>query len=167
MPMARRDLKDMVGFRFGTRTVIEYAGEKRWRVRCDCGREVVLQGGAIRQNRGALGCVCPATELARFNAKWEQQGDCHIWTACLHGDGYGTFKTNLRKGQAVLAHKWRWEREHGPVPDGLELDHLCRNRACVNPAHLEAVSHAVNVRRGALGEVTKARHAALRAQRSV
>ena len=48
----------------------------------------------------------------------------------------------------VLAHRVYYERHVGPVPEGLELDHLCRNPGCVNPEHLEPVTHAENIRRG-------------------
>lgn len=53
-------------------------------------------------------------------------------------------------GGRRLAHKVQWETVHGPVPDGLELDHLCRQRDCVNPAHLEPVTHAENMRRSSV-----------------
>jgi len=66
---------------------------------------------------------------------------CQIWTGYIDPGGYG-------RVHGGLAHKAIYEAEHGPVPDGLELDHLCRNKACVNPNHLEAVTHLVNVRRG-------------------
>jgi hypothetical protein len=50
-----------------------------------------------------------------------------------------------RDGRLCLGHVWFWEELHGPVPDGFELDHLCRNRGCVNPDHLEVVTHEENV----------------------
>jgi hypothetical protein len=71
---------------------------------------------------------------------------CWIWQLSLHArTGYGAKKTN---GVSTLAHRAVYEHHVGPIPDGLELDHLCRVRACVNPAHLEPVTHKENVRRG-------------------
>lgn len=72
-------------------------------------------------------------------------GGCWVWTRAKQSAGYGHFTLN---GRWVLAHRWFYERERGAVPNGMELDHLCRNRACCNPAHLEAVPHTENVRRG-------------------
>lgn len=72
---------------------------------------------------------------------------CIEWIASHNGVGYGTLTTN-RYGGKVLAHRWSYEYHVGPIPAGLELDHLCRNRACVNPEHLEPVSHRVNTLRG-------------------
>ena len=72
---------------------------------------------------------------------------CVLWTGSVNPSGYG------KVGQAgphqhKYAHRVVWELAHGPVPDGLELDHLCRVRSCVKLAHLEPVTHAVNMRRG-------------------
>jgi hypothetical protein len=76
---------------------------------------------------------------------------CHIWTgAGVKDDGYGRMKV---AGKTLLVHKVRWELERGPVPEGRELDHLCRQRACSNPDHLEPVTRAVNLRRGLLGDL--------------
>jgi hypothetical protein len=71
-----------------------------------------------------------------------------LWTGAITtGDnaGYGSFWDGSR---AVRAHRYAYEIVHGPIPDGLTLDHLCRNRPCVNPAHLEAVSVQENIARG-------------------
>lgn len=71
-------------------------------------------------------------------------GACWIWTAFTH-DGYGRF---WFEGRNWPAHRWLYESMHGPIADGYEPDHLCRNRACINPQHIEVVTQAENVRRG-------------------
>lgn len=71
---------------------------------------------------------------------------CWVWQRCLNAYGYGQMRVG---GKAWLAHRYYYEQTCGPIPDGLELDHLCRNRACVNPDHLEPVTRSVNTLRGA------------------
>ena len=86
------------------------------------------------------------SDLDRFAAKVDFTDTCWEWRAVRHQKGYGQFRWN---GSMRQAHRWLYERVVGPIPEGLEMDHLCKNRGCVNPDHLEPVTHAENVRRAA------------------
>lgn len=70
---------------------------------------------------------------------------CLLWVGSRTHLGYGSFKFNDR---TACAHRVAWMLARGPIPVDLEVDHLCRNRACVNVEHMELVSHAVNMHRG-------------------
>ena len=72
-------------------------------------------------------------------------GDCLIWQGTSRSNGYGavTFK-----GTQTTPHRAMYLLAHGEIPDGMEVDHVCNNRACINPAHLQLVSHAENMRLG-------------------
>lgn len=90
----------------------------------------------------------PRPRLDRFAEKIAlADSGCIEWIAACNGVGYGVLSIN-RTGGKILAHRWSYEHHKGPIPDGLEVDHLCRNRRCVNPDHLEAVTHRINTLRG-------------------
>ncbi len=72
-------------------------------------------------------------------------GECWVWVARLNRNGYGRLHHG---GCERMAHRLSYEVHVGPIPDGLLLDHLCRVRCCVNPAHLEPVTHRENTLRG-------------------
>ena len=74
---------------------------------------------------------------------------CWLWTGSLNGHGYG--KVRDRDSRLQTAHRASYRAFVGPIPEGLDLDHLCRVRCCVNPAHLEPVTRRENVRRGEAG----------------
>lgn len=84
------------------------------------------------------------TARGRFFAKVGRTEGCWEWIGG-RSNGYGSFWDGYR---TLPAHRWLYEQENGPVAEGLVLDHLCRNRVCVNPEHLEEVTTGENTRRG-------------------
>jgi hypothetical protein len=71
---------------------------------------------------------------------------CLQWTGAIDDNGYGEF--GIPQGKIVYAHRYAWELDRGPIPKGLQIDHLCRNRGCVNVDHMELVTLAENLERG-------------------
>ncbi|MGE9696677.1 HNH endonuclease signature motif containing protein [Streptomyces sp. CH6] len=89
-------------------------------------------------------------QVVRFHASYTTTSTCWAWQRTLDRDGYGQFHAKTQgRSNLLSAHRVAWMIHHGhPIPDGLTIDHLCRNRACVNPQHMETVTHKVNTLRG-------------------
>lgn len=81
------------------------------------------------------------TAEERFWSKVTKTDGCWEWTAHKIETGYGRIRVN---GKIKGAHRYSWELTRGPIPDGMEIDHMCHNRSCVNPEHLRACGHAAN-----------------------
>jgi len=87
----------------------------------------------------------PRPAIERFEEKFKKSDGCWEWTSSLNNNGYGQF--HYRK-KNVYSHRFSYELYVGPIPNGMVLDHLCRNTKCLNPKHLEVVTQAVNMARG-------------------
>ncbi len=88
------------------------------------------------------------TQLARWNEKWiEVESGCHEWQAAKNQNGYGNF-WDATSRQMRGAHRVGWEMLIGPIPPGMELDHICKNTSCVNMAHLRIVTGSFNTMYG-------------------
>lgn len=87
-------------------------------------------------------------------------GPCWVWMGAITSSGYGNLTIGSRTDgtrRVINAHRFAYETLIGPIPDGLESDHLCRNSPCVNPNHLELVTHHENVLRGLAGAYLQAK----------
>jgi hypothetical protein len=129
----------------------------------------------MRQQRNNLGQLLPvppeekAPAEERFWAKVDKNGpvsdyrpdlgSCWTWTGATNSSGYGHLKVGVGRA-TTLAHRFAYGLLVGAIPEGLLIDHLCRNRRCVNPAHMELVTNRENIQRGfsALAEVAPRTH---------
>ncbi|SRR5258706_339634 len=83
-----------------------------------------------------------------FLTKIDFVGECWVWTGSKEGNGYPRFQRFYKETKEQYAHRIAYLSWIGPIPDDRELDHKCRNRSCVNPTHLEVVTHTENMLRG-------------------
>lgn len=78
--------------------------------------------------------------IDRFWSKVDKSGECWVWLAYRDKDGYGKFWDRKK----YMAHRYVYEKTYGEIPEGKQIDHICHNRACVNPEHLRLVTHKQN-----------------------
>lgn len=121
----------------------------RWSTCCECG--VRIQGFAERCrpcNDTVVVTGIPLRVLARI----VEVDGCWLYQGADNGAGYRIIKVGTRRGGAkrrnVYVHRLIFAAYYGRIPEGMELDHRCRSRACVNPAHLDLVTHRENILRG-------------------
>lgn len=129
-------------------------------LRIEYGIPTALRATLPRHQRGVLlgrslleGKMLSVEE--RFWAKVNKNGPlwkgtpCWVWIASRNENGYGYFGPGMHHSpRLVRVHRYAYELLVGPIPEGLTIDHLCRNRPCVNPAHMETVTNKENILRG-------------------
>lgn len=126
-------------------------GEKTPLARKTANARGIVRGEPMRFLRGHRARLQLRPTDERFWEKVDRRGpdECWEWTG-TRKNGYGRFtvpRSNAPGMRAVYAARFAYEFLVGPIPEGLEIDHLCRNRGCVNPSHLEPVTHRENCRR--------------------
>lgn len=143
---------------------------------CGCGKETKLASRTFKSKGLIAGQPCRflpghaggmASRRDRMTSELWTITDCGHDTPCWVWNGsrknqWGHCAVWIG-GKEYSAHRRLYEQEVGPIPDGLELDHLCSNPPCVNPHHLEPVSHAENIRRSPLAKLTWEQVEAIRA----
>lgn len=107
---------------------------------CACGC-----GEAVKHKRRMYSAIGHHRRKSPVEYAIDQESGCWIWQRAIDGKGYGQMRV---KGKMRRAHRVLFERVNGPIAPSMTLDHLCRNRPCVNPAHLESVTMRENILRG-------------------
>jgi hypothetical protein len=123
--------------------------------RCGCGEQPkpgnVYINGHNGNRRGIYWHADPMVHFENHVSRQDRgySSECWVWQGSAKANGYAQFhyRTGPSQQGGQMAHRWRWEQDNGPVPEGLQLDHLCKLRRCVNPAHLEPVTPLQNARR--------------------
>lgn len=135
-------------------SIPECDGQARARGLCTKHYQAAKKSGSLpTQWNRAQRTPRPMEEKLEANKHINPETGCWEWTGRLSDDGYGLVP--ISRGRYASVHRISYRLAKGEIPLGLEPDHLCRNRKCFNPAHLEAVTHKVNVNRGLVPEMMR------------
>lgn len=134
-------------FHIGTHGAPSYSKAEMERMRMGILPRGTVQYTHIGKQRTGTSpwCWTPIELRLWSRADCSDPARCWVWTGYRDKCGYGRIQS---RGRLYSVHRKAYELAVGPIPDGFEIDHLCSNRACINPAHLEAVTHRANVLRG-------------------
>jgi hypothetical protein len=140
-------------------SIPECDGQARARGMCTKHYQAEKKNGSLpTQWNRAQRAPAPIEEKLVRGKRVSIETGCWEWTGQISEDGYG--KVPISRGRYALVHIVSYRLAAGVIPSGSELDHLCRNRKCFNPKHLEAVTHKVNVNRGLLPAMMRDKSAA-------
>lgn len=156
----------MAGEKFGRLTTVEVSGTSgKWLCSCDCGGAAIVSAARLRSgNNRSCGCLriealakttvqrvarsapfVPTPAYIEEKSIPEPNSGCWLWLGATANRGYG--QATIGRSRVTSAHRASFIAYRGYEPVGLDVDHLCRNPICVNPDHLEAVTHQENCRR--------------------
>lgn len=124
---------------------------------CGCGEKAPVATKTCRGTNRVKGQPMRYVSGHNTPRQWRVEVDpdtgCHNVAGIVLSRGYAVI---YRNGKHRLAHRYFYEQARGIIPEGFDLDHLCRNRGCVNPDHLEPVTQAINTQRGSTAKLTLA-----------
>lgn len=135
-----------------TGDVKEHTPVKEWRTGCEviwCNRRHRSKGlcgmhyGRMRASGTLEAGAYRRTFEQVFEGKLSRQGDCLVWTGLRNPQGYGQVSW---RGKTLSAHRFMWEKHNGPIPEGIEIDHICHNPPCVELKHIRLATRKENAR---------------------
>jgi HNH endonuclease len=129
----------------GHRDFMIRRGKRECRACRNEGKRRTRERNRIRSGMPAVRTQPNDTAWDRIRMRLDRSGECWLWTGQTDAEGYAEVRF---RGKRIKAHRAVYEHFTGPIPNGLELDHLCHTPSCLRPDHLEAVSHRENVLRG-------------------
>lgn len=150
-----RDIRERKELKEGQSWLCAHCGKRYFPTRTD---RLYCSSRCAQRNRARRKGVAPILppQVRLVNGLRENKRGCWEWQGSVLASGYGSMSVeNVR----VVVHRYLWELLSGPIPEGIQIDHLCRNRICCNPAHLDPVTQQENLRRS---RITAEAHFALR-----